>query len=133
MGDDHWDLKLNLCPRPNLLQLQNCVFVCIAPAVGVQSLMDATALISGSANYHIVQLNTFSNHLCSISCSCGIISPFTSLEPGSDSNVSTWWSVAWCCHQPDGAIQLVTGARSSDHHIELSPNGAQLVQQRAKW
>ena len=98
-----------------MLQLQNCVFVCIAPAVGVQSLMDATALISGSANYHIVQLNTFSNHLCSISCSCGIISPFTSLEPGSDSNVSTWWFhqlvecavTRWC---------NTTGARSGDHH-----------------
>ena len=99
-----------------MLQLQNRVFVCIAPAVGVQSLMDATALISGSANYHIVQLNTFSNHLCSISCSCGIISPFTSLEPGSDSNVSTWWfhQLVECgvVLSPDGAIQLVTG----DHH-----------------
>lgn len=62
----------------------------------------------------------FSSHLCSISCSCGIISPSTFLEPGSDSNVSTWWfhQLVECgvVLSPDGAIQLVTGARSGDHH-----------------
>ena len=57
----------------------------------------------------------FSSHLCSISCSCGIISLFTFLEPGSNSNVSSWWFhqlvecavTRWC---------NTTGARSGDHH-----------------